>query len=65
MAEVARPHAGKVAIRHVIEAAKAGGIDVASVQVHPDGTIRVYDARSLANEGPDDQFDRLLREGGL
>lgn len=44
---------GKVAIRHAIEAAKACGLDVGGYEVAPDGTIRIFDARSLPKSKPD------------
>lgn len=47
---------GKVAIRHVVEAAKSLGIDVAGIEVTPDGTIRVMEARAAPTQ-PKDLFD--------
>ena len=35
---------GKVAIRRAVEAARANGIDVGSVQVSPDGSIRIIES---------------------
>ena len=55
---------GKVAIRHVIEAAKACGLDVAGVEVAPDGTIRAMEARAMPQQS-EDLFDQLEREGKL
>jgi len=54
-----RPKAGypgKVAIRHVVEAAKSLGIDVAGIEVTPDGTIRVLESRAMPKK--DDLFDQ-------
>jgi hypothetical protein len=63
-AERALRYPGKVAIRHVVEAAKACGIDVAGIEVSPDGSIRAIDAR-LAPSRPLDEFERLEAEGKL
>jgi len=55
-ARFARPrYPGKVAIRHAIEAARACGLDPAGVEVCPDGTIRIVEARALPQKA--DLFD--------
>jgi hypothetical protein len=59
-----RAYPGKVAIRHVIEAARACGVDVAGVEVSPDGTIRVVEARTLP-ERPKDEFEAWEAQGKL
>ena len=59
-----RSYPGKVAIRHVVEAAKACGLDVAGVEVNPDGTIRVVEARAMPS-GPESLFDQLERQGKI
>lgn len=48
---------GKVAVRHAIDAAKAGGIDVGAIEVSPDGSIRIIDAR-MVPQTPADEFER-------
>ncbi len=48
---------GKVAIRHATEAARAAGIDVGAVEVSPDGSIRIIDARAISKT-PADEFER-------
>jgi hypothetical protein len=55
---------GKVAIRHAIQAAKANGLDVAGIEVAPDGTIRILEARAMPEKQPD-LFERLEAEGRL
>jgi hypothetical protein len=55
---------GKVAIRHAVEAAKACGIDVAGLEVSPDGTIRIMEARAVPTK-PESLYDKLKREGQL
>jgi len=47
---------GKVAIRHVVEAAKSLGIDVAGIEVTPDGTIRVLESRAMPKS--EDLFEK-------
>lgn len=56
-------YAGRVAIRHVIDAARSCGLDVAGVEVSPDGTIKVVEARALP--ATESLFDKLKREGKL
>ncbi len=48
---------GKVAIRRAVEAARANGIDVGSVEVAPDGSIRIIDVRAIPKQ-PVDEFER-------
>lgn len=52
------------AIQHVVKAAGKAGIDAAGVEVSPDGTIRVLDAR-LAPRPPADLFEQLEQAGKL
>lgn len=56
---------GKVAIRRVIETARALDIDVAGFEVSPDGTIRVMDARMAPAPKPTDLFESLDAVGAL
>jgi hypothetical protein len=60
----ARAYPGKVAIRHVVEAARDLGIDVAGLEVAPDGTIRVMEARAIPQQ-PKSLFDQLEAEGKI
>lgn len=53
---------GRVAIRHVVEAAKAVGLDVAGLRVSADGTIEVIEAR--AQPSAETAYDRWMREQG-
>ena len=55
---------GKVAVKRVIEAARAAGLDVGGVSVAPDGTVQVIEAR-LAAPPPADLFEQLERDGKL
>jgi hypothetical protein len=56
-------YAGKVAIRHIIEAARAAGLDPAGIEALPDGTIRVVEARALPKST--NLFDELEQSGKL
>lgn len=56
---------GKVAIRHAIQAARDNGLDVAGVEVAPDGTIRILEARAMPAETGPSLFDQLEKEGKL
>ena len=55
---------GKVALRRAVEAARDCGIDVGGVEVLPDGTIRILDARMTAAK-PKDLFEELSAQGRL
>jgi hypothetical protein len=55
---------GKVAIRHVVEAARASGLDVAGLEVAPDGTIRILEARAMPQQ-PKSLFEELDAAGRL
>jgi hypothetical protein len=63
-AETRISYPGKVAIRHLVEAAKAAGLDVAGIEVSPTGTIRIMDARAMPKL-PIDEFERLEAQGIL
>jgi hypothetical protein len=52
------------AIAHVVKTAKKLGIDVAGVEVSPDGTIRAVEARALP-QAPASLFDELEQAGKL
>jgi hypothetical protein len=54
----------KVEIERVVSAIRASGVDVGEVEVGPDGTIRVTEARSCPRE-PQSEFDRWDQEGRL
>jgi hypothetical protein len=53
-----RGYAGKVAIRHLVEAARAAGLDPAGIEALPDGTIRVVEARALPKPTLFDELDQ-------
>ena len=55
---------GKVAIRHAVEAARACDIDVAGVEISPDGTIRIVSARAEPQQD-ESLYDKLKREGKI
>ena len=54
-------YAGKVTIRHLVEAAKAAGLVVGGIEAAPDGTIRIIDARNMPKP-PKDQFEEWDRK---
>ena len=54
---------GKVAIKRVIEAARTCGLDVAGVEVSPDGTIKVVEARAAPSAVS--LFDQLEGAGKI
>jgi len=62
-----RAYPGKVAIRHVVQAARDLGLDVAGIEVTLDGTIRVIEARAVPQPttGPQSLFDQLEAEGKI
>jgi hypothetical protein len=50
----------KAEIERIVSAAKSCGLDVAGFEVSPDGTIRIMEARAVANVNDFDRFaDRL------
>lgn len=55
---------GKVAVRQAIEWAREFQLDVAGVELKPDGTIRVLDARAFP-AAPADEFSKWDQEGKL
>jgi hypothetical protein len=57
-------YAGKVAIRHVVEAARLAGLDPAGIEALPDGTIRVVDARAVPKKAAS-LFDQLEERGEI
>lgn len=57
-------YAGSTAIRRAKEAADAFGLDVAGLELAPDGTIRVMEARAMPKK-EESLFDQLEREGKL
>jgi hypothetical protein len=59
-----RDYPTATAIAHVVRSAKKLGVDVAGVEVSPDGTIRVVDAR-VAKPPPATLFDELEQQGKL
>lgn len=59
-----RHYPGKVAIRHVAEAARAIGLDVVGLEVSADGLIRVIDRAALPRT-PVDDFEKWDEAGKL
>lgn len=51
-----RAYPRKVEIARAVEAAKASGIDVAGIEISPDGHIRLVEARAIPQ--PQNDFDR-------
>ncbi|ARR54585.1 hypothetical protein HY78_14665 [Rhizorhabdus wittichii DC-6] len=60
----AHGYPGRVAIRRVIETARALGLDVAGFEVSPDGVIRVIEAR-VEQAKPQSLFDQLEAAGKI
>ncbi|MGZ8286654.1 MAG: hypothetical protein ACXW27_08645 [Allosphingosinicella sp.] len=60
----AKLYPSQAAVERAIRAARAGGLDVGGVEVAPDGTIRVMEARAMPKPA-EDLFDQLEREGRL
>lgn len=58
-----RTYPRKSEIERTVAAAKACGIDVSSVEVARDGTIKVSEART--DRPPSNEFDRLDAQGRL
>ena len=54
----------KVEIERVVTAIRASGVDVGEVEVAPDGTIKVIDARSCSPQ-PQSEFDQWEASGRL
>jgi hypothetical protein len=54
----------KLEIERVVSAIRASGVDVGGVEVAPDGTIKVTEARSCSSK-PQSEFDRWEAEGRL
>jgi len=54
----------KVEIERVVSAIRASGVDVGEVEVAPDGTIKVIEARSCSRQ-PETEFDRWEASGRL
>lgn len=51
-----RSYPRKVEITRFVAAAKAGGIDVAGIEISPEGHIRLLEARAIPQ--PQNDFDR-------
>ena len=58
-------YATQAKVERMIRAAKAAGIDVAGFEAHPDGTIRIMDARSMPKPPEKDLFEQLEAEGKI
>ncbi|RIA37509.1 hypothetical protein DFR49_3394 [Hephaestia caeni] len=50
-------YANKAKIRNLVETARELGLDVAGIEVSPDGSIRVVEARAIPR--PTSLFDQL------
>jgi len=59
-----RTYPRKTDIERAVTAAKACGVDVAAVEVSPDGTIKVSEARADPQR-PLTEFDRWEAQGRL
>jgi hypothetical protein len=57
-------YAGAVAIKKTIDAARKAGLDVGGIEVAPDGTIRIMEARAMPKPA-ENLFDQLEAEGKL
>jgi hypothetical protein len=51
-------------IERVVKAIRASGVDVGGVEVAPDGTIKVTEARNCSPR-PESEFDRWEASGRL
>lgn len=49
----------KAEITRTVDAAKACGLDVAGIEVAPDGTIRILEARAVTAPSTATDFDRF------
>lgn len=56
--------ASAIAVKRLIETAVKAGLDVAGFEALPDGTVRVFDARSAPKPAPT-LFDELEQAGKL
>jgi len=54
-------YAGKVAWRQAAEWARELGLDIAGIEMSPDGSIRVFGARAFP-KAPANDFDRFESE---
>jgi hypothetical protein len=52
----ARAYPRKVEIERAVSAAKASGMDIAGIEISPDGHIRLIEARAIPQ--PQNDFDR-------
>lgn len=55
-----RSYPRKVEIARAFEAAKAGGLDIAGVELTPDGTIRMFEARAIERRDEFSQWEGRL-----
>jgi len=54
----------KAAIDRTIAAARGAGLDIAGIEVGPDGSIRLVEARAVPKKNMD-EFERLEAQGLL
>lgn len=59
-----RSYPRKAEIVRAVEAAKLSGLDVAGIEVSPEGVIKIVEARAIPKQ-PESEFDRWDREGRL
>ena len=64
MASAAASYPGAVAIKRLVKAARDSGLDVAGLEVAPDGTIRIMEARAVPKP-EEDLFEKLDAAGKL
>jgi hypothetical protein len=60
----ARGYPRKLEIERAIAAAKASGVNVSAIEVSPNGTIKLSEARGAAAQPPD-EFERWDAAGRL
>ncbi len=57
-------YAGKVQIRRAVEAVRSLGMNVAGIEIKPDGTIKIIDKTAI-ELSPKDEFEAWDRNGKL
>lgn len=62
MGEYRRIYPRKVEITRMIAAAKAAGLDVAGIEVSPDGSIKLIEARAMPSKAMT-EFERMEAAG--
>ena len=62
MGEYRRLYPKKVEITRMIAAARAAGLDVAGIEVSPDGAIKIIEARAMPRQALS-EFERMEAAG--